>query len=137
MNVFLAGTQPAAGTHASLQKRTVTADQMTVTSQISHLKCFTIIAKHLCILFELSDIWIISEAFEFVGIWIQIGSWIYFKTMPDKYLSKSMRGVNMTLQKCQKKSIAKKFEFKFEFYLGFPENVFLSLSFAPGKMSTL
>ena len=31
----------------------------------------------------------------------------------------------MTLQKCQKKNIAKKFEFKFEFYLGFPENVFL------------
>ena len=33
----------------------------------------------------------------------------------------------MALQKCQKKNIAKKFEFKFEFYLGFPEIVFLAL----------
>ena len=57
--------------------------------------------------------------------------------MPDEYLSKSMRGVNMTLQKCENKNIAKKFEFKFDFYLGFPENVFLSLSYAPGKMFTL
>ena len=40
----------------------------------------------------------------------------------------------MTLQKCQKKNIAKKFEFKFEFYLGFPENCFfLSLSFTTEK----
>src|SRR3954462_831320 len=32
-----------------------------VTSQISYLECFTIIAKHLCILFELSGIWIIQR----------------------------------------------------------------------------
>ena len=56
---------------------------------------------------------------------------IYFKTMPDKYLRKSMRGVNMTLQKCQMKNLAKKFEFKFDFYLGFLENVFLRFEFCP------
>ena len=38
----------------------------------------------------------------------------------------------MTLQKCQKKNIAKKFEFKFEIYLGFPE-FFFSLSFTSEK----
>ena len=75
-------------------------------------------------MFELCGIWKFSEAFEF---YLNLDSdWQLnlFQTMPDKYLSKSMRGVNMTLQKCQKKNIAKKFEFKFEFYLGFPE-VFL------------
>ena len=54
---------------------------------------------------------------------------IYFKTMPDKYLRKSMRGVNMTLQKCQmkKKTLSKSLNSKFDFYLGFLENVFFKV----------
>jgi len=53
----------------------------------------------------------------------------FISNIPDKYLIKSMRGANMTLQKCQKKNIAKKFEFKFDYYLGFPENVFFKFEF--------
>ena len=34
-------------------------------------------------------------------------------------------GKHDTPKKCQKKNIAKRFEFKFEFYLEFTENVFL------------
>ena len=45
-----------------------------------------------------------------------------------------MRGVNMTLQKCQKKNIAKKFEFKFEILFGISRKLFFfSLSFTSEK----
>ena len=85
-------------------------------------------------MFELSGIWKFSEAFEFL---LNLDSTWHLKiylNIPYKYLRKSMRGANMTLQKCQKKNIAKKFEFKFEIYLGFPENCFFwSLSFTSEK----
>ena len=75
--------------------------------------------------FELSGIWKFSEAFEFL---LNLDSTRHLKiylNIPDKYLRKSMRGANMTLQKCQKKSIAKKFEYKFEFYWDFQKMFFL------------
>jgi len=58
-------------------------------------------------LFDLSDIWKFSEAFEF---WLNLDSTWHLKiylNIPDKYLRKSMRGANMTLQKCQKKILPK------------------------------
>ena len=52
-------------------------------------------------------------------------------------MQKYERSKQDTPKMSEEKNIAKKFEFNFDLYLGFPENVFLSLSFAPGKMSTL
>ena len=57
----------------------------------------------------------------------------FISNIRDKYLFKSMRGANMTLQKMSEENIAKRFEFKFEFYLEFAENVFILFLFCLWK----
>ena len=78
-------------------------------------------------------IWKFSEAFEF---YLNLNSTWHSKfvsDIPDKYLFKSMRGANMTLQQCQKKILPKGLNSKFEFYLEFAENVFILFLFCLWK----
>ena len=57
--------------------------------------------------------------------------------MRDKYLCKSMRGANMTLQKNVRGNYCQKVEFKFEFIWNLQKMFFRCFYFASGKMFTL